>query len=60
MLINCSEEARRGEPGYVKFLQQKLGSWNIRKLLLLKENQVSQVQELVLFYVWEDAAVYAH
>ena len=28
-------------------------------LLLIKENQMSQVKELVLFSVWEDASVWA-
>ena len=37
---------RRGEePGYTEVLQQRAGSLNIKRLLLLKENQLSQVKE---------------
>ena len=31
------------EPWYIGVLQQKPGSWNIKRLLLIKENQTSQV-----------------
>ena len=37
---------RRGEkPGYIEVLQQRAGSLNIKRLLLIKENQLSQVKE---------------
>ena len=48
-LRNCSERVRE-EPGYIGVLQQKPGSWNIKRLLLLiKENQISQVNECSAF-----------
>ena len=34
-----------GEPGYIEVLQQKAGIQNIKRLLLIKENQISQVKE---------------
>lgn len=46
------------EPGYMGVLQQKADSWNIKRLLLIKEDWTSQVN-LVLFHVWEDARVWA-
>ena len=37
---------RRGEkPGYIEVLQQRAGSLNIKRLLLIKENQISQDKE---------------
>ena len=49
---------RRGEkPGYLEVLQQRAGSLNIKRLLLIKENQISPVKERRGFYVWEDARV---
>ena len=37
---------RQGEePGYTEVLQQRAGSLNIKRLLLSKENQISQVKE---------------
>ena len=39
---------RRGdEPGYIKVLQQRAGSLNIKRLLLIKENQISQFMGLM-------------
>ena len=36
---------RQGEePGYIEVLQPKPGSRNIKRLLLIKENQLSQVK----------------
>ena len=42
---------RRGgeEPGYIEVLQQWAGSLNIKRLLLIKENQISQVKEISIF-----------
>ena len=42
---------RRGgeEPGYIEALQQWAGSLNIKRLLLIKENQLSQVKEFSTF-----------
>ena len=31
-----------------------------QKLLLIKGNQISQMKEFRLFYVWEDATVWAY
>ena len=33
------------EPGYIEVLQQRVGSLNIERLLLIKENQMTQVKE---------------
>ena len=33
------------EPGYIEVLQQMTGSLNIKRFLLFKENQISQVKE---------------
>ena len=39
---------RRGEkPGYIEVLQQRAGSLNIKRLLLIKENQISQFMGLM-------------
>ena len=38
---NCSEEAGE-EPGYIGVLQQRAGSLNVKRWLLIKENWVSQ------------------
>ena len=41
---------RRGEePGYIEVLQQRTGSLDIKRLGLIKENQVSQVEEVSVF-----------
>ena len=37
------------EPGYIEVLQQRAGSLNIERLLLIKENQISQVKEFSTF-----------
>ena len=37
------------EPGYIEVLQQWAGSLNIKRLLLIKENQLSQVKEFSTF-----------
>ena len=55
----CSKELM-GIPGYIRVFQQRACSWNIKKLLLIKENQISQAKELVPFYIWEYARVWAH
>ena len=38
-----------GKPGYIEVLQQRAGSPNVKRLLLIKENQVSQVKEFSIF-----------
>ena len=41
---------RQGEePGYIEVLQQRAGSLNIKRVLLVKENQISQIKELSAF-----------
>ena len=63
---NCEGLFWRGKGGariYRSFCEkkpQKTGSWNIQKLVLIKENKTSQLINLVLFYVWEDARVWDH
>ena len=47
-LRDCSEEVRE-ESGYIGVLQQRPGSRNIKRLLLIKENQISQVNEFTAF-----------
>ena len=47
-LRDRSKEARV-EPGYIGVLQQRADSWNIKKLLLIKENQTSQAKEFSAF-----------
>ena len=47
-LRNQSKEVRE-EPGYIEILRRNPGSWNIEKLLLITENQTSQVNELNVF-----------
>ena len=37
------------EPDYIEVLQQRAGSLNIKRLLLIKENQISPVKELSAF-----------
>ena len=53
-LRDCSEEVRE-ELGYIGVLQDRPYSRNIKRVLLTKENQVSQVNEFNVFCVWEDA-----
>ena len=45
---DCCEEVRE-QPGYVRVFQQRPGSGNIKILLLVKENQTSQVKEFSIF-----------
>ena len=37
------------EPGSIEVLQQRAGSLNVKRLLQIKENQMSQAQELCAF-----------
>ena len=37
------------EPGYIEVFQQWVGSLNIKRLLLIKENRLSQVKEFSMF-----------
>ena len=48
------------EPCYVELLQWRAGSLNVKRWLLIKENQISQVKEFRSFLLWEDARVWAH
>ena len=47
-LSDCSKGVRE-EPGYIGVLQQRPGSSNFKRLLLIKENQTSQVKEFSTF-----------
>ena len=54
---------RRGceEPDYIEVLQQKTGSLNIQRLLLIKKKKrYPKLRNLALFKVWDDARVWAH
>ena len=42
-----------GETGYIEVLQQRAGSLNIKILLFIKENQISQVKEFSAFLCME-------
>ena len=55
---NCSEEVHR-KLGHIQVLQQKLGNQEHQRLLLMKENQISQIKEFY-FSIWEDAQIWAH
>ena len=59
VLRNCLEEVK-GEPAYTEVLQQRSGCLNSKQLLLIQENQIPKLKNWVLFYVWEDARVWAH
>ena len=47
-LRDCSKGVRE-ELGYIGDLQQKPGRWNIKRLLLIKENKTSQVNAFSTF-----------
>ena len=46
--VDRSKEAK-GEPGYIGDLQQRPGSWNIKRLVFIKENQISRLKEFSTF-----------
>ena len=50
---------RGGKPDNIGVLQQRTGSLNIRRLLL-KQTRYPKLRNLVLFYAWEEARVWAH
>ena len=54
---NCSEDLGGGV-GLYRSLEQEASSPNIKRLLFIKENQMSQ--NLALFYVWEDVRDWAY
>ena len=58
-LRDYSKEVRE-ELGSIEVLQQKPGSWNIKLLMLIKGNQITQINECSGFFVWEDARVWDH
>ena len=58
-LRDYSKEVRE-ELGSIGVLQQKPGSWNIKLLMLIKGNQITQINECSGFFVWEDARVWDH
>ena len=41
--------SRGGEAGYIEVLQQRAGNLNVKRLLLIKENEISQVKEFSVF-----------
>ena len=45
------------EPCYLDILQQRAGSLDIIRLLLIKENQITQVKKFSTFYVWEESGL---
>ena len=45
------------EPCYVEILQQSAGSRDIKRLLLIKENQIARVKEFSTFYVGEESGL---
>ena len=48
------------ESCYIEVLQQRASSWNIKKRLLLFKTRYPKLRDFALFYVWEDAGVWAH
>ena len=48
---NCSKKVggRREKPGYIEVLQQRAGSLKMKRLLLIKENQITQVKAVSSF-----------
>ena len=42
------------EPGYIEVLHQRTSILNIKRLLLIKENQIAQVKEFSAFLCWAD------
>ena len=56
---NSSEEME-GARLYRSFITKWAGSLNIKSLLLMKENQLSQVKKFRLFSVCKDARIWAH
>ena len=42
------------EPGYIEVLHQRASILNIKRLLLIKEDQIAQVKEFSAFLCWED------
>ena len=48
MLRDCSEEEVE-KPGYIGDFATKPGGRNIKRLLFIKENQISQVKEFSTF-----------
>ena len=59
-LRNCSKEEGEEELGYAEVWEQRVDNLNTKRLLLMKENQISQLRNLALVYLWEDARVWAH
>ena len=41
------------EPGSIEVLQQRAGSLNVKRLFLIKENQITQVKEFSAFLCME-------
>ena len=37
------------EPGYKEILQQRTGNLNVKRLLLIEENQISQIMDFSTF-----------
>lgn len=47
----------RGGAGYTRVLQQRSGSLNIKRVLLIKETSYVKLKNLVFFCVWKDIRV---
>ena len=56
-LRNCSKEVGEGVGLHRSLQQRGTDSLKIR-VLLIEENQTSQVKECVSFYVWKDASIW--
>ena len=52
VLRDCSERGEE-EPGYIGVLQQRPGSQNMKRLLLIIENEIFQVKEFSAFLCME-------
>ena len=47
-LKGCSKEVRE-QPGFIGVLQQRSGSHNTKRLLIIKENQIPRINEFSAF-----------
>jgi len=55
-----SEEVGKGGARLPRSFPKEAGNLNIKRLLLIKENQISCIKLLALFYVWGDASIQAY
>ena len=66
-MVQLGERKKEERVRLYRSLQQGIGSLNIKRLLLIKENQIFQIKEFSVFvcvcvcvYLWEDTRVWAY